>query len=542
MSLLNAIHRKGREHGSGAIGPRQQVGTRTTIPAPTKGLNTRDAFAAMKPDYAIKLDNFFPDHGAVRLRKGFQEFADLTGAGIGDYIQSLIPHYSGTVAKFFAAAEGELYDITRGGRLSSSNLLTAGLRNNRLSHATVSGHTILVNGANVPMRIEPAGTLASEHGWTRPGDDPLPTFSRVMVFKNRVYFVEKDSANVWYGPLSSVQGMLADFDFSFIAPEGGNVLEIGTMTVDAGAGIDDLFLVFMQHGVVLAYNGIDPAASDETGFSLVGKFKIGALVGDRPLVNVGGDLVALTVDGAVPLGELLKRGRSGQRRLALTDAIAPTIRDQAALYGAINGWDSILHPPASWLVFSVPGGKQQYVMNTQNGAWCRFVGMDARCWGRFEDKLYFGGPEGKVFLANAGHADDDEPIEGDVQTAYNYFGTPQDKRITMTRSVVEADSNVRFQLGSTTDFGVTADLAAPSSIASAGTPWATATKATGRKWATATKPTGNKWAAGRVQLRTWQTTNQIGAALSVRLRSSTKGSNLALFATDVIYEKAPSLL
>ena len=537
MSLLAAIHRKGREHGRGAIGQRQQIGSRTTIPAPTRGLNTRDAFAAMKADYAIKLDNFFPDHGAVRLRRGYMGFANGMGS---NYVESLIPHYSGSTTKLYAVGGGSLYDITDGGEVGSA--LTSGLSSNIMSFATVSGSTIIVNSADEPMRIEPAGTLAADHNWVATGEDALPTFRRVMVFKNRLYFIEQDAAKVWYGGLLNVQGPLSAFDFSFIAPEGGNVLEIGTMTVDAGAGIDDLFLVFMQYGVVLVYNGIDPSASDETGFSLVGKFTIGSLVGDRPLVNVGGDLIALTVDGAVPLGELLKRGRSGQRRLALTDAIAPTIRDQATLYGSLTGWDSILHPPASWLLFNVPGGRQQYVMNTQNGAWCRFVGMDARCWGRFDDRLYFGGPNGGVFRADAGKNDNGSPIEGDVQTAYNYFGTPQDKRITMSRSVVESDANVSFQLGSTTDFGVSPDLAAPSTLASSGTPWATATKETGRKWATATKETGNRWGAGRVQLRTWQKVNQIGAALSVRLRSSTQEAELALFATDVIYEKAPSLL
>lgn len=538
MSLLAKIGEKGRQHGPASVGQRQTVGTRATIPAPTKGLNTRDAFAAMKPDYAIVLDNYFPDHGAVRLRAGHVEHADGVGSG---YVESLIPHYSGTVAKFFAIGGGSMHEITDGGTVGAAvkDMLTG----NIWDHATVSGSTILVNGADDPMRIEPAGTLAAAHGWTV-SSGTLPVLLRVMAFKNRLFFVEKDTAEVWYGPLNGVQGQLTGFDFSFVAPEGGNVLELGTMTLDAGEGVDDFFLVFLQHGVVLVYQGIDPASAVAgTGFSIVGRFKIGALVGDRPLVNVGGDLIALTVDGAVSLSQILKRGRSGQGGLGLTDTIAPTFRDRAALYGANAGWDSILHPPASWLMFSLPGpGGEQYVMNTQTGAWCRFTGMDARCWGRFRDQLYFGGPGGKVFRANVGLADDDNPIEGDVQTAYNYFRTPQEKRITMTRSVVEADASIQFQLGSTTDFGVTARLAAPSSIVTTGTKWATAFKATGNKWATASKQTGNKWAAGRVQLRSWQVVNQGGTALSIRLRSATKGANIALYATDVIYERAEGIL
>ena len=544
MSLLGAISRTTREHGTDSIGRRQTVGTRDTIPASTKGWNTRDAFAAMKPDYAITLDNYFPDSGAVRLRKGSQTWA--TGIGTG-YVETLFSHYSGTVAKHFAIGGGSLYEITLTGEVGSA--LKSGLTGNIWSHATLGGHTILVNGVDAAMRMIPAATLAADHAWTDPDNSNAEIdssrFSRIMAFKNRLFLVEKDSANVWYaGSNFHVQGDLTKFDLSWVAPEGGNVLEIGTMTIDAGSGIDDLFLVFMQHGIVLVYQGIDPSSTDRTtGFSIIGKFKIGALVGDRPLVNVGGDLIALTVDGVAEMSKFLKRGRSGQRGITLSDTISPTIRDTAQIYKGTTGWQSFLYPPASWLLFSVPIARgEQYVMNTQTGAWCRFRGWDARCWNTFNDEVFFGGPEGKVIKANVQNDDDGAPIEGDVQTAYNYFGTAQEKRITMTRSVVEADASIVFQLGSTTDFGVTADLAAPSSIASIGTKWASATKATGKKWASATKPTGNKWGAGRVQLRNWQAVNQEGTALSLRLKSATKGANVALYATDVIYERASGIL
>lgn len=536
MTILQQIGLVSRAHGPRALGRRQETGTQNTIPAPTKGLNTRDAFAAMRPDYAIVLDNYFPDSGRVRLRKGYVEHASGVGAG---RVESLIPHYAGDVAKFYAIGVGAMYEITMSGAVGAA--LASGLTGNVWSHATVSGSTVLVSGEDDPMRIQADGTLAAAHGWT--GLTEVSELATVTAFKNRLYFTRLNSPKIYYGPLNGVQGELTEFDLSFVSPEGGNALQIGVVTVDAGAGIEDLFAVFMQNGVVLVYRGIDPSSGSATGFFKIGQYKIGALVGDRPLVNVGGDLIVLTVDGAVSLNSIMQRGRSGQRDIGLTDKIRPSIRDAAALYGDVDGWDSILHPPASWLLFSIPGPNgEQFVMNTQTGAWCRFRGMDARCWGRFNDQLYFGGPGGKVFRANVGRSDDDGPIEGDVQTAFNYFGTPHEKRITMGRSIVEADSSVQFRLGSTTDFGQSARLAAPSAITTEGTKWATATVATGKKWATAETPTGNKWAAGRIQLRDWQVINLAGTAISIRLRSSTKGADLALYATDVIFEKAEGIL
>ena len=233
-----------------------------------------------------------------------------------------------------------------------------------------------------------------------------------------MYFIEKDTSKAWYGPLNGVQGALASFDFAYVVPQGGNLVDLGTMTIDSGFGIDDLFLAFFEYGTVLVYSGIDPAATDDTGFRLVGQFNMGALVGARPLVNVGGDLVAHTVDGFIAMSKLLQHGRSGQLELSISDAIQPSVRDAARQFGDTSGWGGILHPPESWLLFNVPSpGGEQFVMNTQTGAWCRFTGMDARAWGRFDDKLYFGGPGGEVFLASSGASDDATNIEGDVQTA-----------------------------------------------------------------------------------------------------------------------------
>ena len=529
MSLLRKIGEVGQQHGTGAIGARDTTGRRTTLPAPTKGLNTRDAFASMNPEYATALDNYFPDHGAVRLRRGSSLYVATTGAT--EYVLTLFPHYSSEVSKFFAINNGILWDITDPTDIANT---TFGLQGSRWNHTTLNGHTILVNGLDEPLRIQSDGTLADPHGLTNGVDSnaALPAFSNVFAYKNRVFFVEKDSQSIWYSGIASIAGELNKFDLVFVAPEGGKVITIGDMTIDAGSGIDDLFLVFLEHGVVLVYSGIDPAASDATGFRLVGKFKIGSLVGDRPLVNVGGDLFAHTVDGIASMSELLQRGRSGQTRVTLSDAIAPTIREQAEFYSSIEGWDSILHPPASWLLFNSPNPSgEQFVMNTQTGAWCRFRGWDARCFARWEDRLFYGGNDGRIVEVNVEGDDAGSAIDGDVQTAFNYLGTPQDKRITMGRSVVEADRSVAIQLGATVDFGERAQLNTPTELELQGDAiWGKAT------WDV------TPWNPGVVHLRSWHAINRVGAAVSVRLKTRTSAAQVSLYATDIIYERAPGIL
>ena len=177
MSLARAIRRISQLHGPVSVGQRETIGRRNTIPAPTKGWNTRDPLADMNAAYAVVLDNFFPDRGAVRLRRGFTEHA--TGVGTG-YVETLIPHYSGSVAKFYAIGGGSLYDITMSGAVSTA--LASSLTSNVWSWAAAGGSTILANGADTPMRIEPAGTIATAHGWT--GITTASNLNKPLAFKN----------------------------------------------------------------------------------------------------------------------------------------------------------------------------------------------------------------------------------------------------------------------------------------------------------------------------------------------------------------------
>ena len=310
-------------------------------------------------------------------------------------------------------------------------------------------------------------------------------------------------------------------------PRGGNIVDIGTLTLDGGTGIDDLMVLFMSSGAAIIYQGTNPTESGE--WSIVGIFELGRLLGDRPLVRYGGDLVVMTEDGYIPLSRMLLGDAS--RKEAFSDTIAPSVSEAADTYGATAGWDCILFPKAKWLLFNVPQtGGVQHVMNTQTKAWARFRGMNARSWAEHKNRIFFGGTDGKVYEAHRGSDDNGQAIDADSQGAFNYLKSPDDKRFTMMRALVEADGGTRFRLGTTTDFGQAAVLSPPTDIVSAGSGWNEA------QWNEA------EWAGGSAVVRDWQAINRDGTALSVRLRSRTKGVSLAHYATDVIAEKTVGIL
>ena len=372
--------------------------------------------------------------------------------------------------------------------------------------------------------------MAAAHGLSGTGLTPGDLL-HVMPFKARVFFLEKDSANLWYGGIGAVQGVLQKFDLSQVYAPGGNCVAMGTMTMDAGDGIDDMAVFLMEDGGVLVYQGID-IGTDGLWY-LRGIYHIGAVVGDRPLVRWGADLIAITTDGYVQLGPFITGGRGRDQSAPLSDAIQGAVSDAVRLYGAQFGWQAILHAPANWLLFNVGAGSStvQHVLNTQTGAWCRFTGIEAYCWGKHDDRLYFGGTAGKVYLADNGGADMNLPIEGDVQSAYRYFGGSEDNWFRQMRAHVESTGDVTFQLGAAVDFEPEAPLEVTSSVVVGGSTWANVTWA---DWI---------WAPPVMRHREWQDlSKEEASAISVRLRSSTRGARVTLFATDILYEKTRGVL
>ena len=526
MSLQAAIARKIRQHGGAIHG----TGRRDTIPAPTRGWNTRDGLSEMKRTYAVKLQNYFPEGSRVRLRRGTLEHA--TGIGTG-HVETLFVHESGSVSKLFAiSSAGALHDATAAGAVEAA--LATGLTASRWQTAGFGGRTIMVSGEDAPMRIEADGTLETAHGWT--GITTPANLFRVLPFKGRLMFLEKDTAKLWYGTVGGIQGALASFDLGQVHPAGGNAIALGTMSLDAGDGVDDLLVIFMDSGAALVYAGTDISSS--TGWALVGVFHVGRLIGDRPLVKLGADLIAVTGSGYVPMRRVLQRGRP--ETLDLSDTISTSVTELVDAFESVDGWDVIVHSHANWLLINIPiDGGRQHAMNIQTRAWCEFIGMDAHAWAEFDADLYYGGKAGVVYQADsetANGADErtstagsGKPIVGEVGSAYHYFRSGRDKRFTMARSVVESDSDVQFSLGATTDFGSDAQLGTPVSVVNPRGKWNEAA------WNVAS------WSAGIVQYREWQSVDREGTALSIRLRSVTKGARISLYATDVVYEETTGI-
>ena len=494
--------------------------TSVSLPAPVGGWNDRDSLADMDKADAVTLVNLLPGTTSVNVRDGFSRFS----TGYSTVVDTLIAYSGGATNKLKAISGGSAYEITAGGAIGAAEL--SGLTNSRWQYiniATAGGNFIeMCNGADSVYTYD--GTT-----WTdRSGAITGVTSSNLIninLFKNRVWFIEKNTLKAWYLPTQSITGAAAALDLSAFAPHGGYLMAMGTWTIDAGYGVDDLAVFITNNGDVLVYRGTDPTSAST--WALVGVWWIGAPVGRRCFVKYRGDLLIITQEGLVPMSGLLQSSQVNPR-VALTDKIQNTMANSVISYGANFGWQVIPFDPLNVLLLNVPittgDSQQQYVMNTITGAWCNFQGWNANCFEVFGDDLYFGGINYVAKAFNTAE-DDSGSIFIDGLQAFNYFGTRgQLKRFTMIRPMLLLNSTQQVNANMNVDFDQTAPASAIGTVTFSGAAWDTA------KWDQST------WSSTLTVSALWQGSTGVGYAGAPHIQANLDGATLQWVSTDVVME------
>lgn len=330
-------------------------------------------------------------------------------------------------------------------------------------HGLETGNAVTITGVNVPefngtfniVRLDADSfryTMASVPQTTptvfgsysvmfgTTGADPNK-FVQVNLFKNRLYFVEKNTLNAWYLPLDAISGEFKPLYFGGVATQGGNLQAMGTWTLDAGQGADDYAVWATSMGEIIVYNGTDPNSA--TDWALKGVWQFGYVFSNRCFFKFGGDLLILTEDGLIPLAGALQSSRLDPK-VFLTDKIFYEIAQQVQFNSERFGWQIFYYAKANMLLMNIPdaNGTKQFVMHNISKAWASFEGINSHCWDLLYDRAYFGG-DGYVGLFWESGSDDGQLISSTCQQAYSYFDmVGQQKRFTMIRPTFFLDSGV----------------------------------------------------------------------------------------------------
>ena len=353
------------------------------------------------------------------------------------------------------------------------------------------------------------------------------TFINVNLFKNRLYFTQKNTLDCWYLDVDSIAGVASPLHFGGIARSGGYLQAMGTWTIDAGQGADDYAVFVTSMGEVIVYNGTDPSSA--TTWALKGVWQLGQTFSRKCFTKWAGDLLLLTQDGLVPLASALQSSRLDPR-INITDKIYYPVSQAATNYYANFGWQIVYYASENMLILNIPvsDGIEQYVMHTITKAWARFTGIQAYCFVNSGDNdLHFGG-DGYVGTFYSGFSDNGNNITGSVQQAYSYFDTPgQLKRFTLVRPILQTDNGLPTVLCNiSTDFQPVDNLGQVSfnpSILNTG------------KWDSATWDNKN-WGGGLITTKIWQGVTGLGFTGSINMTVASQGIEFHWASTDYVME------
>jgi hypothetical protein len=492
-----------------------------SIPAPFGGWDARESLADMPPQNAVKLENWFPSTDKVFVRRGHSSYA----TGMSGAVESLIAYVplSGS-GKLFAANGANIYDVTNSGAVGAA--VVSSMTNARWQYeqiGTAAGQFIvLVNGADAP-RVYDGSTWGTTPAITGP---TVANLIWVNTHQRRLWVGEKDSLSAWYLAVNSVGGAATEFSLAGIAKLGGYIMAMGTWTRDAGDGMDDVAVFITSEGEAIVYSGTDPASAST--WSLIGVFRIGKPIGRRCHAKAGSDIVMVTQDGFVPLSAILSMDRSQARLVSLSDQITKAVNDAVRDYKSNFGWHPAVYPKGTYMLFNIPTSSttaEQFVFNTITGAPCKFTGQNALCWGLLNDDLFFGGADGVVYKADDGTSDNGSDIAADAVQAFNYFGSPQLRKLfNMVECVFESDGDPNAAIDWNVDFGILNPTATAQS-----------SPVNSARWGISNWGVGTWGTAGQIY-KGWRGIRGMGRAGSPRVRINTNSARPSWIATRVTYQ------
>ena len=494
------------------------VSLSTSIPAPIGGINAISPLDTMAVTDAIVLENWFPDTSKVTVRKGYVEHA--SGVGSSQVETVMVRH--GSTEKLLAASATNIYDATSAGTASS---LVGSKNSGRYQSVNFGGYLVMCNGADTPMTYD--GSTLANASYTH-ASLTINTIKQVQNFKGRLYFAARASAKFFYLPVGSVVGgALSDFDLSQVASRGGVLTAIGEWSREGGEGLASVIVFVMSTGEIIVYSGDDPSDN----FALVGSYFAGQPIGDRPLVNIGGDLVIITTQGFLPVSLLLRGGAIEDVEKTAIGKIRQAAVDAATATDHVFGWSAITDPSDNKLVVNYPVAAnttfEQYVYNITSGAWTKFTGIPARHWARFDAVLYFGGAGGKVYKVS-GTNDAGAAITVKAKQAFTYFGDrSSSKRVTSIRPVIQLDGTQAFKIALDTDYSNQTLTAANHTISGL---------STGSVWDVPAWDAGD-WGGDATPNVLWLGQTALGRNFALRVEASVTGQNVSWLVTDYIGEK-----
>jgi len=459
--------------------PKRQTSQTARIPAPFKGVDSRTPFAAGAQDVCVYSYNLVPNDGGVAIRKGYGRYQVEINDGNGLSVNTIIP-FDGTLAdgsedRLFVATNEGIWDCTVEGA-------TPELKETFGDQSADAGYgvfiTYITDGAEKVMLF--ADSLnglftydVATDAWAQAsgitGADPLKV-NFITVHKERIWLIERNSADSWYLGIGAITGAATPFYFGSKLRNGGALRGLFSWTVDGGQGVDDLFVGVSGSGDVVVYQGDDPTSADS--WAIRGVYYIGTLPkGPNFATEQGGELYMLSTFGVISMTDLLNGvAISSSQQNSATARIAGELRQRLSREGSDSGWAIRSIPSEGGVLISTPVRAAQrpiqYYYNLTVGGWGFWRDLDIRSFNTWRSTVVFGDGSLRVLFMNKDIDDvvfpptpgifNGVPIEFSTLTSFTALDSPaQFKRVKFIRPDVIGAEEPIFATAARYDYALT---------------------------------------------------------------------------------------
>lgn len=382
----------------------QMTSKTATFLAPIRGWVDSENLAKHGPNAATVLENFFPTTRGLRIRGGSRRHATITNG-----VKSLMVWRSGGNERLFGTDNTAIYNVTTPASPSIQpaadvTLQTSGVYSS-VMFTNVSGeYLVAVNGTDL-RQLYNGTTWTTLPAITGVASSSL---SHVWVFKNRLFFIQKNTMQAWCLAVDAIGGAATQISLSGVFQKGGALMFGDTWSVDAGDGQNDICVFVSTAGEVVLFQGTDPA--DATKWAMVGRYDIGRPLGPNAKFRAGGDLVIATQDGLVPLSAALNKDPGALSIAAISRPIEVFWRIEAHRRESSASWSCLKWIKQDMMIVGLPAitgiANEAWVVNLLTGAWAKYTGWNIACQAEVGSIAYFGTPGGRVFIAEASGQDD----------------------------------------------------------------------------------------------------------------------------------------
>lgn len=392
---------------------------------------------------AVVLENWIPFPDRLSIRPGATNWT----TGFANNVLRLWTYAGPTGAEtIWATTDAGVYNATASGAVGAAAIaLTNGKTVGTMIATGATNYLLLANGTDTMKQYD--GTTWSSIATF--GATATSAYSFVETYRQRIYLIKKNTMTLEYLAVNSIAGATTTYELGAIFKMGGNLVALGTWTIDGGSGPDDHLAICTSKGEVAIFAGSDPASASTWAFR--GVYYIGRPLGQLPFFKYGGDLLYNSEAGLFPLSRALLTA-SIDRTQSVSQKVRQAFNDAASAYFSNDGWQVTAQPDSPFILLNVPAtpNQYQYIMHPQTGSWSIFNGWNATCWTRKGNELYFG--TGTKTAKVTGSSDFGGNIVATMLQAYTNFDYPRNKQVKLIRPLFIVNGNFSYTMGLAQDF------------------------------------------------------------------------------------------